>query len=88
MNNEKCPKCSKELKLRDRHKYGWIIIIFVIISFPIELIFFKIISLYFNLICIAIGIYFIQRKDRYFYYCKKCIRRFSSNELKEIKYQD
>jgi hypothetical protein len=77
-----CPRCGLILKRRDKKKYGFLLIIFVLVSIPLELVIFKSMSPILNIIGICLGIYLLTNRDRFFYFCKHCKIVFSK-EIKE-----
>jgi hypothetical protein len=78
-----CKKCGNELEKRDYRKYGIIGIVVGIAVFPLLCaiangIFIASITF---LILLIIGLYRIFKKDRFFYYCKKCGTKILESKL-------
>ncbi len=70
-----CPKCNIELKVRDFRRYGWYLVAFIIVLFPIKLYFFNIVNIFTDILIIIGGIYLITKKERYFAVCNICSER-------------
>jgi len=74
MESITCDNCGVKLEKRDYKKYGLRLIVSGILLFP--LLFFispgTIASETILIIFIVVGILFVRKKERYFYFCKKC----------------
>jgi len=74
----KCNKCGDKLKEKDYKKYGIKIIVAGIMLFFLLLIvsYGTILPPLTLIIFIIIGIGFLLKKDRYFYFCNRCKLKF------------
>ena len=84
MNIASCPKCKSILKKRYYRTFGWLLIIAILLLQPITIFFFKTVTPLLDIICIGIGLYLIFKKDRCFYYCKKCIAKYSQKDIADL----
>jgi membrane-bound ClpP family serine protease len=78
MDMDKCNKCGHQLDKKDYKKYGIKLIIAGIIMFPLLLVisYGTIIPYLMGIIFFIVGFFFLIKKERYFYYCKKCKLKF------------
>ena len=70
-----CNNCGSDIKVIDHKKRGILSILFAIPVFCLTFVISKgtIAPFIFFCMLIAIGIFFILKKDRYTYWCKKCV---------------
>lgn len=83
--NPICKICGKEFQKKDNRKYGIALIAVGILLFPlISLISYGTITPIVSLILfLALGLYRLLKKDRFFYYCKRCSVKISEQDLKK-----
>ncbi len=81
---DKCPKCNSELKKIDLKKRGWIAISLIpaVIIFEIFLVSGTSIPIFWPMMFAALGIYFIRKKERFIFNCKKCVKNYKEQEIK------
>ena len=84
MKNTKCANCGEELERKDYRRYGILLTISGIAMFPLLLIiaYGTIIPFLAPVIAIGLGIPFLLRKERYFFFCQHCKLKFSQDEGK------
>jgi hypothetical protein len=75
---DKCSICGNRLDKKDFRKYAIKISMFGIILFPILLVisYGTIIPFLTLAIFMGIGLWFLLKKDRYFYFCNRCKIKF------------
>ena len=79
----KCSVCNQELSKKDYRKYGVIGIISGVLM-TIALLFFlyyTFLPYLFFVVHMSLSIYFLAKRDRYFYYCKECRIKFSRSDI-------
>jgi len=74
MIKKKCSTCGSDLYKKDYKKYGIIGVISGILTTLLLMLFLyhTILPYLFFGIHMSLSIYFLLKKERYFYYCKKC----------------
>lgn len=79
----KCNNCGHELEKKDYKKYGIKLIIAGIILFPLLFIiaYGTVIPYLTVIIFFIMGAVFLAKKERYFYFCKKCKLKFPFGEV-------
>jgi len=78
MFTTKCKTCGNTLIKKDYRKYGFLSILSGIVLFPV--LFFvaygTLVPFIYLIIMLFFGGYFILKKERYFYFCKRCQEKF------------
>ncbi len=78
MNDIKCSYCGSPIAKKDNKRYGALWLISGLLLFPILLLIsYQTFMPYLSVIIFSIiGMYFLFKKKRYVYYCKKCNVKF------------
>lgn len=82
---KKCSTCGNELYKKDYRKYGIVGIISGILMTVVLLFFLyhTILPYLFFVIHMSFSIYFLLKKERYFYYCKECRVKISHSDIEQ-----
>ena len=85
MVNRKCKTCDSELYKKDYRKYGIIGIISGALMTIVLLLFLyhTFVPYLFFLVHMSFSIYFLLKKERYFYYCKKCSIKIPYSDIEK-----
>ncbi len=80
----RCPTCSSQLKKKDNRKTAVFLLISGVLIFPslFAIAHGTIVPYVYLLINIVMAIRYCSKKERFFYFCKSCYKRYSEKELK------
>jgi hypothetical protein len=84
MTTGNCPRCNTPIRRRRYSNYGWTLLAFILLSAILSLPLFHVIPGIMELIGIGLALYLILKKDKHFYYCKKCVLKFSPDQVKMV----
>lgn len=81
----KCSTCGRDLYKKDYRKYGIIGIVSGILMTAVLLFFlyYTILPYLFFVIHMSLSVYFLLKKERYFYYCKECRVKLSYSDIEQ-----
>jgi uncharacterized paraquat-inducible protein A len=84
MTTANCPRCNTPIRRKRYSNYGWALLAAILLLDILFLFLFQVIPGIMELIGIGFALYFILKKDKYFYYCKKCVLKFSADQVQVI----
>jgi hypothetical protein len=79
MTTIKCPKCGIPLKRRSYRHYGFGGLLLTIALVIVQIIT-DTILVFMDIGAVGLSIYLIIRKPKYFFFCKRCVLKFSQKE--------
>lgn len=75
----KCPKCGTQLKRRSYRSYGWWGLLLTIALVLVQIVA-DTILVFMDIAAVGLSLYLIVRKPKHFFFCKRCVLKFSQEE--------